>query len=255
VRKYRNIKGNLQPKRILKYSEEWIQYRKKRGADSLKVDHCDTDADGFEDSIVRDWRSPALKKLQACTPPAPNTAIPGQVSGLNASGLIPGQVISLTAQTGSTQGQMPSSGSTFYGGYTCDMSNYGLTNVMQFTDEGKGVNNIYPLFATDNTGALLDLVVDGFLKFDRVSRGDGTYRWDISFLDANENNAGIIGTTGTGAEIRITDNTPLANITWTSGWANTNSRYYTSNNYCNNPNDPTDYTTGDYVSINYMTYT
>jgi hypothetical protein len=73
VRKYRNIKGNLQPKRILKYSEEWIEYRKKRGADSVKVDHCDVDADGFHDAIVRDWRSPALKKLQTCEEPAPSS--------------------------------------------------------------------------------------------------------------------------------------------------------------------------------------
>lgn len=88
MRKYRNIKGNLQPKRILKYSEEWIQYRKKRGADSLKVDHCDTDADGFEDSIVRDWRSPALKKLQACTPPVPELPQLGP-TGLLSELLIP----------------------------------------------------------------------------------------------------------------------------------------------------------------------
>jgi len=66
MRKYRNIKGNLQPKRILKYSEEWIEYRKKRGADSVKVEHCDVDTDGFHDAIVRDWRSPALKKQQIC---------------------------------------------------------------------------------------------------------------------------------------------------------------------------------------------
>jgi hypothetical protein len=66
VRKYRNIKGNLQPKRILKYSEEWIQYRKSRGADSVKTEHCDIDADGHLDAIVRAWRSPALKKLQIC---------------------------------------------------------------------------------------------------------------------------------------------------------------------------------------------
>lgn len=67
MRKYRNIKGNPQPKRILKYSEEWIEYRKKRGADSVKVEHCDVDTDGFHDAIVRDWRSPALKKQQICT--------------------------------------------------------------------------------------------------------------------------------------------------------------------------------------------
>jgi hypothetical protein len=71
VRKYRNIKGNLQPKRILKYSEEWIEYRKKRGADSVKVEHCDVDTDGFHDAIVRDWRSPALKKQQTCIIPVP----------------------------------------------------------------------------------------------------------------------------------------------------------------------------------------
>lgn len=71
MRKYRNIKGNLQPKRILKYSEEWIEYRKKRGADSVKVEHCDIDIDGFQDAIVRDWRSPALKKLQICAPTIP----------------------------------------------------------------------------------------------------------------------------------------------------------------------------------------
>lgn len=71
MRKYRNIKGNLQPKRILKYSEEWIEYRKKRGADSVKVEHCDVDTDGFHDAIVRDWRSPALKKTQTCIPPPP----------------------------------------------------------------------------------------------------------------------------------------------------------------------------------------
>ena len=71
TRKYRNIKGNSQPKRILKYSEEWIQYRKLRGADSVKVAHCDTDDDGHFDAIVRAWRHPALKKLQVCqtTPP------------------------------------------------------------------------------------------------------------------------------------------------------------------------------------------
>lgn len=71
TRKYRNLKGNSQPKRVLKYSEEWIQYRKLRGADSVKVDHCDVDDDGHFDSIVRAWRSPALKKLQVClsTPP------------------------------------------------------------------------------------------------------------------------------------------------------------------------------------------
>lgn len=67
MRKYRNIKGNLQPKRILKYSEEWIEYRKKRGADSVKVEHCDVDTDGFHDAIVRDWRNPALKKQQLCS--------------------------------------------------------------------------------------------------------------------------------------------------------------------------------------------
>lgn len=66
MRKYRNIKGNLQPKRILKYSEEWIQYRKSRGADSVKTEHCDIDTDGHLDAIVRAWRSPALKKLQIC---------------------------------------------------------------------------------------------------------------------------------------------------------------------------------------------
>lgn len=71
MRKYRNIKGNLQPKRILKYSEEWIEYRKKRGADSVKVEHCDIDTDGFHDAIVRDWRSPALKKQQTCIVPPP----------------------------------------------------------------------------------------------------------------------------------------------------------------------------------------
>lgn len=71
MRKYRNIKGNLQPKRILKYSEEWIEYRKKRGADSVKVEHCDVDTDGFHDAIVRDWRSPALKKQQTCIVPPP----------------------------------------------------------------------------------------------------------------------------------------------------------------------------------------
>jgi len=71
TRKYRNIKGNSQPKRVLKYSEEWIQYRKLRGADSVKVAHCDTDDDGHFDAIVRAWRHPALKKLQVChsTPP------------------------------------------------------------------------------------------------------------------------------------------------------------------------------------------
>jgi hypothetical protein len=66
TRKYRNLKGSLQPKRILKYSEEWIQYRKLRGADSVKVEHCDIDDDGHLDSIVRAWRSPALKKIQIC---------------------------------------------------------------------------------------------------------------------------------------------------------------------------------------------
>ena len=71
TRKYRNLKGNSQPKRILKYSEEWIQYRKLRGADSIKVAHCDTDDDGHFDAIVRAWRHPALKKSQICqtTPP------------------------------------------------------------------------------------------------------------------------------------------------------------------------------------------
>ncbi len=71
TRKYRNGKGNSQPKRILKYSEEWIQYRKLRGADSVKVAHCDTDDDGHFDAIVRAWRHPALKKSQICltTPP------------------------------------------------------------------------------------------------------------------------------------------------------------------------------------------
>ena len=66
MRKYRNIKFNLQPRRILKYSEEYLQYRQSRGALSVKAELCDTDADGFEDAIVRDWRSPALKKLQTC---------------------------------------------------------------------------------------------------------------------------------------------------------------------------------------------
>ena len=72
MRKYRNIKANLQPKRILKYSEEYIEYRKKRGGNSVKVEHCDTNIDGFDDSIVRGWRSPAAGKTQTCTeiPPA-----------------------------------------------------------------------------------------------------------------------------------------------------------------------------------------
>lgn len=72
MRKYRNIKANLQPKRILKYSEEYIEYRKKRGGNSVKVEHCDADIDGFDDSIVRGWRSPAAGKTQTCTeiPPA-----------------------------------------------------------------------------------------------------------------------------------------------------------------------------------------
>lgn len=71
MRKYRNIKGNLEPKRILKYSEEWIEYRKSRGANSIKVGHCDVDTDGFDDSIVRGWRSPAAGKTQTCIPLPP----------------------------------------------------------------------------------------------------------------------------------------------------------------------------------------
>lgn len=71
MRKYRNIKGNLQPKRILKYSEEWIEYRKNRGSNSIKVEHCDANADGFLDSIVKDWRTPSLKKLQVCPATVP----------------------------------------------------------------------------------------------------------------------------------------------------------------------------------------
>ena len=71
MRKYRNIKGNSQPKRILKYSEEWIQYRKSRGSDSVKTEHCDIDTDGHLDAIVRAWRSPALKKVQICEPAPP----------------------------------------------------------------------------------------------------------------------------------------------------------------------------------------
>lgn len=71
MRKYRNIKGNLQPKRILKYSEEWIEYRKNRGSNSIKVEHCDVNGDGFLDSIVKDWRTPSLKKLQICPPTVP----------------------------------------------------------------------------------------------------------------------------------------------------------------------------------------
>ena len=71
MRKYRNIKYNNIPRRITKYSEEWIEYRKHRGSNSVKVEHCDIDADGFDDSIVRDYRSPALKKLQTCGPAYP----------------------------------------------------------------------------------------------------------------------------------------------------------------------------------------
>lgn len=110
MRKYRNIKANLQPKRILKYSEEWIQYRKSRGSNSIKVDHCDVDADGFEDAIVRDWRSPALKKLQTCELTVPKygptevltevkPSKPGAVTGLTATSQLPtpGAITGLTA--------------------------------------------------------------------------------------------------------------------------------------------------------------
>lgn len=73
MRKYRNIKYNNIPRRITKYSEEWIEYRKHRGSNSVKVEHCDINEDGFDDSIVRDYRSPALKKLQTCGPILPET--------------------------------------------------------------------------------------------------------------------------------------------------------------------------------------
>ena len=90
TRKYRNIKGNSQPKRILKYSEEWIQYRKLRGADSVKTEHCDIDDDGHLDSIVRAWRHPALKKQQVCssTPSAPAQPQSGP-TGLDADVAVP----------------------------------------------------------------------------------------------------------------------------------------------------------------------
>ena len=81
TRKYRNIKGNSQPKRILKYSEEWIQYRKLRGADSVKTEHCDIDDDGHLDSIVRAWRHPALKKQQVCSSTSSTPAQPQPQSG------------------------------------------------------------------------------------------------------------------------------------------------------------------------------
>lgn len=73
MRKYRNIKYNNTPRRVTKYSEEWIQYRKHRGSNSVKVEYCDLDDDGFDDSIVRDWRSPALLKQQICGIPRPQS--------------------------------------------------------------------------------------------------------------------------------------------------------------------------------------
>ena len=66
MRKYRNLKFNLQPKRITKYSEEYLQYRQSRGSMSVKQELCDTDADGFEDAIVSDYRSPAAGKVAVC---------------------------------------------------------------------------------------------------------------------------------------------------------------------------------------------
>lgn len=100
MRKYRNIKYNNIPRRVTKYSEEWIEYRKHRGSNSVKVEHCDINADGFDDSIVRDYRNPALNKLQTCGPTIPGTgpsslsAALGKTSfgpsNLNAVELVPG---------------------------------------------------------------------------------------------------------------------------------------------------------------------
>ena len=115
MRKYRNIKYNLQPRRVTKYSEEYIQYRKARGTLSVKAELCDTDSDGFEDAIVRDWRSPALKKQQICKRPPlygptnlttqpqsgptnlESVLLPGATDSLTALPDVPGTVEGLTA--------------------------------------------------------------------------------------------------------------------------------------------------------------
>ena len=99
MRKYRNIKYNDTPRRVTKYSEEWIEYRKHRGSDSVKVEHCDINADGFDDSIVRDYRSPALKKLQTCGPILPKIGPSSLSAALGKSSFGPS---SLSAALGKT---------------------------------------------------------------------------------------------------------------------------------------------------------
>jgi len=79
MRKYRNGKQSREPRRLSKYSPEYIQYRENRGGYSVKVGLCDITGDGEEDTISVAWRNPANGKVQTCakgyvqsTPPAPS---------------------------------------------------------------------------------------------------------------------------------------------------------------------------------------
>ena len=67
MRKYRNGKQSREPRKLSKYSPEYIQYRENRGGYSVKVGLCDITGDGEEDTISVAWRNPANGKVQNCT--------------------------------------------------------------------------------------------------------------------------------------------------------------------------------------------
>ena len=67
MRKYRNGKQSREPRKLSKYSPEYIQYRENRGGYSVKVGLCDMTGDGEEDTISVAWRNPANGKVQNCT--------------------------------------------------------------------------------------------------------------------------------------------------------------------------------------------
>ena len=67
MRKYRNGKQSREPRKLSKYSPEYIQYRENRGGYSVKVGLCDMTGDGEEDTLSVAWRNPANGKVQNCT--------------------------------------------------------------------------------------------------------------------------------------------------------------------------------------------
>jgi hypothetical protein len=158
MRKYRNGKQSREPRRLSKYSPEYIQYRENRGGYSVKVGLCDITGDGEEDTISVAWRNPANGKVQTCakgyvqsTPPAPSgisaLASPQSApSGISAEiSVLPGPTgISVTASpqvapTGISATEEPNYSFISFEGQTYDLveeASNGITVTPRTTSSG-----------------------------------------------------------------------------------------------------------------------